>query len=129
MDPEFAWQDVNRRLAVSLASSDQVRQWTTSEVSRPETIHPGTRRLEPLGLFSERIFGREGDWECNCGRLRGPEQIGFVCIECDTPVKLLRGTRLGCIELNTPVAHPSGLRVLALLLNYTPAALRQVLRG
>jgi hypothetical protein len=114
-------------LAISLASSDDVRRQATSEVGRHETVQPRTGRIQPRGLFCELIFGRQRDWECACGLRRGGEQAGTVCPRCGSRVAHLRSTRLGCIELAGVAALPLFEPALARLFNFTPEALRQVL--
>lgn len=49
---------------ISLASPADIRGWSFGEVKKPETINYRTYRPERDGLFCERIFGPEKDWEC-----------------------------------------------------------------
>src|SRR4051812_47462224 len=56
---------------ISLASPHDIRSWSFGEVKKPETINYRTYRPEKDGLFCEKIFGPEKDWECTCGKYRG----------------------------------------------------------
>jgi DNA-directed RNA polymerase beta' subunit len=122
--PHDGGSDVFR---LSLASADDVRRLAFAEVLSPDLFLPRTRRPAPRGLLCETIFGRDGDWECDCGRLRAEENVGYVCARCDQPVRHLRSTRFGRVELATPIIHPLFTRELGLLLNYTAGAFQQVL--
>src|SRR6478752_240188 len=53
---------------ISLARPHDIRSWSFGEVKKPETINYRTYRPEKDGLFCERIFGPEKDWECACGK-------------------------------------------------------------
>src|SRR3712207_7994189 len=57
-------------IRISLASPDQIREWSRGEVTKPETINYRTLRPEKDGLFDERIFGPSKDWECYCGKYK-----------------------------------------------------------
>ena len=50
---------------IGLASPDDIRSWSYGEVTKPETINYRTLKHEPEGLFCERIFGPQKDWECH----------------------------------------------------------------
>src|SRR5436190_1680113 len=54
-------------IRIGLASSKQIRDWSSGEVTKPETINYRTLKPERDGLFCERIFGPTKDWECYCG--------------------------------------------------------------
>src|SRR5205814_1192292 len=56
-------------IRISLASPDQIRSWSSGEVTKPETINYRTLRPEKDGLFDERLFGPTRDWECYCGEI------------------------------------------------------------
>ena len=92
---------------ISLASPEQIRSWTSGEVKKPETVNFRTYRPEKDGLFCQRIFGPERDWECACGKYQGMKYNGMVCDRCGVQVmhSRARRTRLGRIELATPVIH------------------------
>ena len=92
---------------ISLASSHDIRSWSFGEVKKPETINYRTYRPERDGLFCERIFGPEKDWECACGKYRGMKYKGMVCDRCGVKVthSRVRRKRMGHIELAAPVVH------------------------
>ncbi len=92
---------------ISLASPQDIRSWSMGEVKKPETINYRTYRPEKDGLFCERIFGPEKDWECTCGKYRGMKYKGMVCDRCGVKVthSRVRRKRMGHIELAAPVVH------------------------
>src|SRR5437763_2651922 len=92
---------------ISLASPHDIRSWSFGEVKKPETINYRTYRPEKDGLFCERIFGPEKDWECSCGKYRGMKYKGMVCDRCQVKVthSRVRPKRMGHIELAAPVVH------------------------
>jgi DNA-directed RNA polymerase subunit beta' len=102
---------VDRRdaLAVSirLASPEDFRSASFGEVKKPETINYRTFRPEKDGLFCERIFGPERDYECACGKYRGQKHMGIVCDKCQVMVTTSRERRkrMGHINLAAKVAH------------------------
>jgi DNA-directed RNA polymerase subunit beta' len=92
---------------ISLASPHDIRSWSFGEVKKPETINYRTYRPEKDGLFCERIFGPEKDWECTCGKYRGMKFKGMICDKCGVKVthSRVRRKRMGHIELAAPVVH------------------------
>src|SRR5207247_5470973 len=92
---------------ISLASPHDIRSWSFGQVKKPETINYRTYRPEKDGLFCERIFGPEKDWECACGKYRGMKYKGMVCDRCQVKVthSRVRRKRMGHIELAAPVVH------------------------
>jgi DNA-directed RNA polymerase subunit beta' len=92
---------------ISLASPNDIRSWSFGEVRKPETINYRTYRPEKDGLFCERIFGPERDWECACGKYKGTKFKGIICDRCG--VKLthsrVRRKRMGHINLAAPAVH------------------------
>lgn len=92
---------------ISLASPHDIRSWSFGEVKKPETINYRTYRPERDGLFCERIFGPEKDWECGCGKYRGMKYKGMICDRCGVKVthSRVRRKRMGHIELAAPVVH------------------------
>jgi len=106
---ESAYDRVNDYGAVkiSLASPHDIRSWSFGEVKKPETINYRTYRPERDGLFCERIFGPEKDWECACGKYRGMKYKGMICDRCGVKVthSRVRRKRMGHIELAAPVVH------------------------
>jgi len=92
---------------ITLASPHDIRSWSFGEVKKPETINYRTYRPERDGLFCERIFGPEKDWECACGKYRGMKYKGMICDRCGVKVthSRVRRKRMGHIELAAPVVH------------------------
>ena len=94
-------------VTIRMASPADIRNWSYGEVKKPETINYRTYRSEKDGLFCERIFGPEKDWECSCGKYKGIKHKGIVCDRCGVKVthSRERRTRMGHINLAAPVAH------------------------
>ncbi len=94
-------------ITLKLASPDRIREWSYGEVTKPETINYRTGRSERGGLFDERIFGPEKDYECYCGKYKRIRYAGIVCEKCGVEVtqSIVRRERMGHIELASPVAH------------------------
>src|SRR5499427_3214478 len=92
---------------ISLARPHDIRSWSFGEVKKPETINYRTYRPEKDGLFCEKIFGPEKDWECTCGKYRGMKYKGMICDRCGVKVthSRVRRKRMGHIELAAPVVH------------------------
>ncbi len=106
---ESAFDRVNdfASVKIGLASPHDIRSWSFGEVKKPETINYRTYRPERDGLFCERIFGPEKDWECACGKYRGMKYKGMICDRCGVKVthSRVRRKRMGHIELAAPVVH------------------------
>ncbi|MGB2808125.1 MAG: DNA-directed RNA polymerase subunit beta' [Sedimentisphaerales bacterium] len=94
-------------IKISLASPNDIRSWSFGEVRKPETINYRTYRPEKDGLFCERIFGPERDWECACGKYKGTKFKGIICDRCGVKVthSRVRRKRMGHINLAAPVVH------------------------
>ena len=128
--PEFTDFDV---VALRLASPDRIKEWSFGEVTKPETINYRTQRSEKNGLFDEKIFGPDKDYECYCGKYRGIRYKGIVCEKCGVEItrSIVRRERMGHIELATPVSHIWFLRSmpsrLGLILGMTTADLEKVI--
>jgi len=92
---------------ISLAGPNDIRSWSFGEVRKPETINYRTYRPEKDGLFCERIFGPERDWECACGKYKGTKFKGIICDRCGVKVthSRVRRKRMGHINLAAPVLH------------------------
>ena len=92
---------------ISLASPSDIRSWSFGEIRKPETINYRTYRPEKDGLFCERIFGPERDWECSCGKYKGTKFKGIICDRCGVKVthSRVRRKRMGHINLAAPVVH------------------------
>ena len=94
-------------VTIRLASPEKIKEWSHGEVTKPETINYRTQRPEKSGLFDEKIFGPEKDYECYCGKYRGIRYKGIVCEKCGVEITRarVRRERMGHIELCTPVSH------------------------
>ena len=92
---------------IALASPNDIRSWSFGEVKKPETINYRTYRPERDGLFCERIFGPERDWECACGKYKGTKYKGVICDRCGVKVthSRVRRKRMGHISLAAPIVH------------------------
>src|SRR5437016_4984948 len=120
-------------IRISLASPDQIREWSKGEVTKPETINYRTLKPEKDGLFDERIFGPTRDWECYCGKDKRIRYKGIICDKCGVEVTRakVRRERMGHIQLASPVSHiwffkgtPSRLGIL---LDMSPRNLERIL--
>ncbi|QKY70936.1 DNA-directed RNA polymerase subunit beta' [Lentibacillus sp. CBA3610] len=127
--------DVNNfeYMKIGLASSEKIRSWSYGEVKKPETINYRTLKPEKDGLFCERIFGPQKDWECHCGKYKRVRYKGVVCDRCGVEVTKakVRRERMGHIELAAPISHiwyfkgiPSRM---GLALDMSPRALEEVI--
>jgi DNA-directed RNA polymerase subunit beta' len=92
---------------IRLASPDDIKKWSMGEVKKPETINYRTYRPEKDGLFCEKIFGPEKDWECFCGKYKGIKHKGITCDRCGVDIthSRVRRKRMGHISLAAPVVH------------------------
>jgi len=132
---EISYDRVNEYSAIriGLASPHDIRSWSFGEVKKPETINYRTYKPERDGLFCERIFGPEKDWECACGKYRGMKYKGMICDRCGVKVthSRVRRKRMGHIELAAPVVHiwffKSMPSRLGALLNVKTTALERVI--
>ncbi len=120
-------------LKIGLASPEQIRAWSSGEVKKPETINYRTLKPEREGLFCEKIFGPQRDWECHCGKYKRVRYKGIICDRCGVEVtrSKVRRERLGHIELAAPVSHiwyfkgiPSRM---GLLLDMSPRHLEKII--
>jgi len=118
---------------ISLASPEQIREWSYGEVTKPETINYRRLRPEKDGLFCEAIFGPTKDWQCYCGKYKKIRYRGIICEKCGVEVthSRVRRERMGHIELATPIAHIWYTRrspsYLGLILNISQRNLDRVL--
>ncbi len=94
-------------VSIKLASPERIKEWSHGEVTKPETINYRTQRSERNGLFDEKIFGPDKDFECYCGKYRGIRYKGIICEKCGVEItrSIVRRERMGHIELATPVSH------------------------
>lgn len=119
-------------IKLSLASPEKILDWSHGEITKPETINYRTQRSEKSGLFDERIFGPDRDYECYCGKYRGIRYKGIVCEKCGVEItrSIVRRERMGHIELASPVAHIWFLRSvpsrIGLVLGMTASDLEKV---
>ena len=127
--------DVNNfeYMKIGLASPEKIRSWSHGEVKKPETINYRTLKPEKDGLFCERIFGPQKDWECHCGKYKRVRYKGVVCDRCGVEVTKakVRRERMGHIELAAPVSHiwyfkgiPSRM---GLVLDMSPRSLEEII--
>ncbi|MFA6397543.1 MAG: DNA-directed RNA polymerase subunit beta' [Candidatus Paceibacterota bacterium] len=120
-------------ITLKLASPEKIKEWSYGEVTKPETINYRTGRSERGGLFDERIFGPEKDYECYCGKYRRIRYKDIICEKCGVEVtrSIVRRERMGHIELATPVAHIWFLRgvpsKMSTLLGITVSDLEKVI--
>ena len=119
-------------IKIGIASPAKIREWSKGEVKKPETINYRTLKPEKDGLFCEKIFGPQKDWECHCGRYKRIRYKGIVCDRCGVEVtkSKVRRERMGHIELAAPIAHiwyfkgiPSRI---GLMLDVSPKAIEKV---
>ncbi|MEM8834913.1 MAG: DNA-directed RNA polymerase subunit beta' [Planctomycetota bacterium] len=107
--PESVYDRVNdfASVRITLASPNDIRSWSFGEVKKPETINYRTYRPEKDGLFCERIFGPERDYECACGKYKGTKFKGIICDRCGVKVthSRVRRKRMGHINLAAPIVH------------------------
>ncbi len=120
-------------IQIGLASPDKIREWSRGEVKKPETINYRTLKPEKDGLFCEKIFGPQKDWECHCGKYKRIRYKGIICDRCGVEVtrSKVRRERMGHIELAAPVSHiwyfkgiPSRM---GLILDMSPRSLEKIL--
>jgi len=120
-------------IRIGLASPDEIKSWSSGEVTKPETINYRTLKPEKDGLFDERIFGPTKDWECYCGKYKRIRYKGIICDKCGVEVtrSKVRRERMGHIKLASPVSHiwyfkgtPSRLGIL---LDISPRNLERIL--
>ena len=95
------------RISIALASPEDIKERSSGEVLKPETVNYRTYKPERDGLFCEKIFGPTKDYECHCGKYKRIRYRGIVCDRCGVEVteKKVRRERMGHIELTVPVAH------------------------
>ena len=120
-------------IRIGIASPEMIRQWSFGEVKKPETINYRTLKPERDGLYCEKIFGPQKDWECHCGKYKKIKYKGKICDRCGVEVTKakVRRERMGHIELAAPCSHiwyfkgiPSRM---GLILDISPKVLEKVL--
>ncbi len=121
------------QISLKLASPEVMLSWSFGEVTKPETINYRTQRSERSGLFCEKIFGPEKDYECYCGKYKGIRYKGIVCEKCGVEItrSITRRDRMGHLELAAPVSHIWFLRGvpsrIGLMLNLPVAEVEKVI--
>jgi DNA-directed RNA polymerase subunit beta' len=119
-------------ISLHIAAPETVKGWSRGEIQKPETINYRTGRSERGGLFDERIFGPEKDYECYCKKYRGIKYKGIICEKCGVEItrSVVRRERLGHIELASPVSHIWFLRGIpsrmSLLMDISVTSLEKV---
>ncbi len=120
-------------IQIGIASPEKIREWSYGEVTKPETINYRTQKPERDGLFCERIFGPQKDWECHCGKYKRIRYKGVICDKCGVEVtrSKVRRERMGHIELAAPVSHIWYFRGvpsrISLMVDMPPKDVEQVL--
>jgi len=101
------WVQDLQSIRIKLASPQEILSWSRGEVTNPETINYRTQRAEKDGLFCEKIFGPEKDYQCYCGKYRGVRYKGTICDRCGVEITKseVRRERMGHIKLACPVSH------------------------
>src|SRR5690349_20116154 len=118
---------------LSVASAEDIMEWSFGEVTKPETINYRTQKPEKDGLFDERIFGPVRDFECYCGKYKRIRYKGVICDKCGVEVthSKVRRERMAHINLAAPVAHVWFFRgapsKLSLLLDISPRNLESII--
>ena len=121
------------KVRIKIASPDSIREWSYGEVVKPDTLNYRTLKPEKGGLFCERIFGPEKDYECSCGKYKKKRFQNTVCDRCGVEITTsrVRRSRMGHIELAVPISHiwfvKSMPSVIGTLLNMPVSKLERVL--
>ena len=119
-------------IRLSVASRDDILNWSYGEVTKPETINYRTQKPERDGLFCERIFGPTKDINPHDSKLKGVRsREAAVDKEGNLVTKsITRRERMGHIALAAPVAHIWFMRgipsALSLLLDMTVKNIEKV---
>src|SRR3989337_1078287 len=111
-------------IRIGLASSKQIRDWSSGEVTKPETINYRTLKPERDGLFCERIFGPTKDWECYCGKYKRVRYKGIICERCGVEVTRQKVRRERLSHIGFFKGRPSRI---GYLLDIAPRELEKVL--
>jgi len=126
-------QKAFNKMTLKVASPERIKEWSFGEVTKPETMNYRTQRSEKHGLFDEKIFGPDKDYECYCGKYKGIRYKGIICEKCGVELtrSIVRRERMGHIELATPVSHIWFLRSMpsriGLVLGMSMADLEKVI--
>ncbi len=92
---------------ITVASNEDVLEWSYGEVTKPETINYRTQKPERDGLFCEKIFGPVKDINPHDTKLKGVRyREAAVDKKGELVTKsIVRRERMGHIELAAPTAH------------------------
>jgi DNA-directed RNA polymerase subunit beta' len=132
MKKQFTKQNDIAHIELKIASPEDILSWSHGEITKPETINYRTQRSEKNGLFDERIFGPERDYECYCAKYKGIRYKGIVCEKCGVEItrSIVRRERMGHIDLASPVSHIWFLKSMpsriSLILGMSPADVEKV---
>ena len=119
-------------IRLTVASRDDILNWSYGEVTKPETINYRTQKPERDGLFCERIFGPTKDINPHDSKLKGVRsREAAVDKEGNLVTKsITRRERMGHITLAAPVAHIWFMRgipsAISLLLDITVKNIEKV---
>ncbi len=131
MDNHISASDFDS-IRLSVASRDDILNWSYGEVTKPETINYRTQKPERDGLFCERIFGPTKDINPHDSKIKGVRsREAAVDKEGNLVTKsITRRERMGHIALAAPVAHTWFMRgvpsALSLLLDITVKNIEKV---
>ncbi len=94
-------------LMVTLASMEDIESWSHGAVDNPDTVNYRTGKPKAGGLFCESIFGPVKNFECSCGKYKGPRYKWIVCEKCNVEVtsSRTRRTRMWHVDLASPLVH------------------------
>ncbi len=130
---EYFYSTDFSHITLKLASPEKILEWSHGEIKKPETINYRTQRSEREGLFDEKVFGPDKDYECYCGKYKGIRYKGIICEKCGVEItrSIVRRERMGHIELAVPVSHIWFLKSIpsriGLILDITAINLRKVI--
>src|SRR3990167_3329447 len=117
---------------LTVASPEDILDWSYGEVTKPETINYRTQKPERDGLFCERIFGPVKDINPHDAKYKGLRSRESAVDKSGALVtkSIVRRERMGHISLASPVAHIWFLRgtpsTIGLLLGMTVKNLERV---
>ena len=99
---------------LSLATAEDIINWSHGEVLKAETINYRTQKPEKDGLFCEKIFGPEKDINPHDARFKGVRSREAAVDKQGVLVtkSIVRRERMGHIKLAAPVVHTWFLRTI-----------------
>ncbi len=131
MDNSISASDFDS-IRLTVASRDDILNWSYGEVTKPETINYRTQKPERDGLFCERIFGPMKDINPHDSKLKGVRSREVAVDKEGNLVtkSIARRERMGHIALAAPVAHIWFMRgvpsAVSLLLDVTVKNIERV---